>query len=397
MSCNHCLSAQDSHHNLFRFHRSRMSNLSDSSTAAPLARQTLLHTSFATPWIDNATATNISGEGLDELDMQSTMILYVCDNHSMDSCNTKLAWKYLVVILNFTAILVNTLHLMLLNKLTSVRGTSYLFILKLISIADIYSTLNILSFFCAFNKLFLGEHIYYAALLAAIKNHCGLVRFDTLAVASIERYLSICYPLHGSLCCDWLTRRNHLVQLIAISFWISSLLVSFFTKFLFSNELCMAPMHGPTNIGNTPSISMLVNTGYTSILSLIMLFSHIATLRQLKHIRGRGERIQGADDRLSTQAVYYILTINIMYYICLVPAVIIMILKPLGLAVDDLAWSIYTLYSCYGSANVVLYGWRNSSYRALARGLLMRNKTSPQMSQRNGRLTTSRPAANSTS
>ena len=368
-------------HNLLMFHRSRMANLNNLSTTAATISQQRLRTSFLTPWFDNMTANNMSGDGLSG-NLQSTMLLSVCENHSMDQCNTELAWKYLVVTLNITSILVNTLHLVLLNRIAALRGTSYLFILKLISIADIYSTVNILACFCDFHRLFLGENIYYAALLAAIKNHGGLVRFDTLAVASIERYLSICYPLCGSLHCDRLVSRKNLVRLIAVSFWTFSLLVSFFTMFAFSDGLCLAPMFGPSNIRNTPSISQLVNMGYIIILTIIMLFSHIATLRQLKLIQRRGDHMQGAaDDRLSTQAVYYILTINIMYYICLVPAVIIIILKPLGLTVDDLAWSIYALYSCYGSANVIVYGWRNSSYRTLAIALLVRNKTSPQQSQ----------------
>ena len=68
----------------------------------------------------------------------------------------------------------------------------------------------------------------------------------------------------------------------------------------------------------------------------------------------------------SSRADSYMIIINIMYYICLVPGVIIMILQPLGYAISSHAkWVIYALYSCYGILNVVAYGLRMKSYRVV--------------------------------
>lgn len=323
---------------------------------------------------------------------QNTQLLQICPGDSLDRCYTKYAWKFLVAALNFSSILVNVLHIALLHRVTALRGSTYLFILQLISIADIYATLNVLACFCSFHKLFLGEHVYYAAALAAIKNHAGLVRFDTLAVASLERYLSICYPLLGTSYCDRYWSRNSQIKWTAAFFWIASLAISFASTFVFDEELCMDPMFGPSTTSLALSVSRLLYTSYVLFLTLLMLFCHINTMRQLQSM-GRLRNRRYTQDRTSTQAAYYILIINVMYYVCLIPAVLVIIIQSNTQAyIDTIGWVIYALYSCYGILNVVVYGWRTNSYRTVAQNIFSRNRITPTDNQQNNRIAENRVA-----
>ena len=145
----------------------------------------------------------------------NTMVLTMCGVETMDRCYTQYGFKYTVVILNIISVFVNISHIRILRRMATSNSATYMFVLQLISAADLQSTLHMFTCFCSIHELFVGQHIYYAAALAAIMSHSGLVKYASLATASIERYLSLCHPLYGTLRCDRFCSRLTQIKITA--------------------------------------------------------------------------------------------------------------------------------------------------------------------------------------
>ena len=293
------------------------------------------------------------------LDNTTSRLLQMCGDDTLSRCYTYEVAKYIVLGLNILSVLVNISHIVLVRRVPELHCSTYLFILQLISVADIYSTTSLLSILCPLNEALLGKNIYYASLVGTIDSHGGLIRFDTLAVASLERYLYICWPIFGTLRSDRICTRLTLVKIIALIFWTTSFILSLIENFVFNFDMCLLPFNGPST---SSSLTRILSTSYISVLTLLMLTCHINIIYRLREAGVTREN----KNKNSSRAASYIIIINIMYYVCLVPGVIIMILQPLGYAISSHAkWVIYALYSCYGILNVVAYGLRMKSYRVV--------------------------------
>ena len=311
---------------------------------------------FRVPWEDNEMMMINATTG-DTYSDSTGMLLRMCGNSTLDQCyTTGTAPKYVILGLSILTVLVNVFHILLVRRVSELHGSTYLFILQLISVADIYSTANLLSLFCLLTKVLLGKNIYYASVVNLIKAHSGLIRFDTLAVASLERYLYICWPIFGTLRSDNICNRLTLVRIIAVSFWAMSFIVLLVQNFLLNHDVCLLPLYGPsTSSGST----RLLSGSYVAALTILMLICHIKIIYRLHRSATTGED----RNRNASRAASYIIIINVMYYVCLIPGMVTMILQPLGVDISHAKWVIYTLYCSYGILNVVVYGLRMKSYR----------------------------------
>ena len=337
-------------------HQTRMSNMSN-TTQWGLPQIEDIGASWD-PWKDDGMMINTT---TNETTLRNTaMVLKMCGNSTLDQCyTTGIVPKNIVIGLNVLSVLVNVFHILLVRRVSELQGSTYLFVLQLISVADIYSATNLLSILCRLHKALLGRNIYYTSVVGLIKSHGGLIRFDTLAVASLERYLSICYPIFGTLRWDRICNRLTLVKIIASIFWTTSFILSLIENFVFNIDMCLLPFNGPST---SSTLTRILSTSYITVLTVVMLTCHISII-----IRLRRTGVTREDkNKNSSRAASYIMIINSMYYLCLVPGVIIMILQPLGYAISSHAkWVIYALYSCYGILNVVAYGLRMKSYRVV--------------------------------
>ena len=301
----------------------------------------------------------------------NTMVLAMCGVETMDRCYTQYGFKYTVVILNIISVFVNISHIRILRRMATSNSTTYMFVLQLISAADLQSTLHMLTCFCSIHELFVGQHIYYAAALAAIMSHSSLVKYASLATASIERYLSLCHPLHGTLRCDRFCSRLTQIKITAACFWCSTIFVPFITKFF--DDLCMGPMFGPINAEKTKGVSlMLLDAVYIFAITMLMLFSHINTQRQIVSMRSFQDASENRNVKLATK---YILIINILYYTCLLPGIVVMALKRYGINASNFTWVANISYSSYGILNVLIYGLRSKAYRIQVKNTLFTRKT----------------------
>ena len=175
-----------------------MSNISNITREGLNQTDSVTMSMFRLEWEEGKVMTDIINATTSSetcLDNTTSRLLQMCGDDTLSRCYTYEVAKYIVLGLNILSVLVNISHIVLVRRVPELHCSTYLFTLQLISVADIYSTTSLLSILCPLHEALLGKNIYYASLVGTIDSHSGLIRFDTLAVASLERYLCICWPI----------------------------------------------------------------------------------------------------------------------------------------------------------------------------------------------------------
>ena len=289
-----------------------------------------------------------------------------CEGESMERCYRDYGWKYVLLTINVVSVAINIFHLIVLRRIPSLRGTAYLFILYQISVADMYSTIPVVKMLCSVHQLYLNKDLHIAALYASISDHCGLIKYNVLAVASFERYLSICCPFTDrtierlGITLD----RKQIIKMTSAVLWLCGLGLVFLKNFLFKTDLCVYSLRGPDNT-NTARSGYLV---LAFIAALTFLIAGL-NLRVLIELRNLAKRNQNQDSGSAKRATYYIIVISIAYYVCLLPSCVAFVLHSFGISLISVRWIIHIFYSFYGIFNVVIYGWIMKPYRQLVWGI----------------------------
>lgn len=297
-------------------------------------------------------------------------VLELCPNETMERCYNDVGWKITVVFINFLSLGVNVFHLIVISKLPSLRGTQYLLILQQISISDIYSTLPSVKMLCSIHQFLYGKDIRFAVLYVSVTEHCALIRHSMLAVACLERYISICCPYNRlSLCgneCTW--RKTSQIKAFIISVWIFSYVYIITKNYLFKDSLCLWAVYGPASKDYK---SGLVNLTYITVLLLCTLVCSTKIFLELREVNRRNPH---NSDTSVKRAAHYIIIINIAYYVCLIPTTAAVITATLRTNASShlipVRWMFHIFYCIYGIINVLIYGWAMKPYRTLVRQIL---------------------------
>ena len=227
-------------------------------------------------------------------------ILLMCPHDSMDRCYGDYVWKYSLASINLISIVVNIFHTVILSKLRAMRGTPYWFVLQQITVADIYATLPIFRIFCFYHSLYYGKHIMFGVMFATIHDHCGLMRYNVLAAASIERYLAICQPLGGKLACVQTWSRGEKVKLTS-AIWVAALVFVLSKNYFFRYDLCVWALYGPANLDSLKSSIFLLS--YMIVLTAAIVVFNIKVLRKLNRLTSRNP--PRSRMKLARRTVYY--------------------------------------------------------------------------------------------
>ena len=294
-------------------------------------------------------------------------ILLMCSHDSMDRCYSDYAWKYLIFTLSIISVVVNAFHLFVLKRLPAIRGTSYLFVLQQITVADIYASVMNGQLLCFYHRLYVNKHIMIGVLFATLHEHCGFVRFNALAVASIERFLSLCHKKGGDMVCFSLWSRACRIKVTSAVLWFFALIYLFLRNYLFREKLCVWALYGPSTKGSAKSSAMFFS--YIAGATLIIVVCNFKVLRELKKIAS--QRQPSDRDNQAKRAVYYLMIINVAFYTCLIPLGVLVTLGPLGISITKARWVIHLFYTSYGIFNVVIYGFVMKPYRTLISALFL--------------------------
>ena len=298
----------------------------------------------------------------------SNPTLQLCDGAIIERCYTDFGWKYLILTINALSVVINLVHMILMSRLPSLHNTSYHFILQQISIANIYAVIPSVTFLCSVHKLYYGQDLRIAAIYAIIIEHCGMVKYNTLFIASLERYLSICHPLSGQQtnCMDKLLDRKQKIKLFSIFFWIFGLGLAFVKNYVFRQHLCLLEFAGPTNRSSKAARNFVFV--FMIIQTLFILAFNVRVLIELRKMQRRNHL---CDHSFTRRASHYIIAISLAYYFCLFPTCVAFILKSFDVSLWSYRWPLQILYCVYGIFNVVIYGWVMKPYRLLVKKMFV--------------------------
>lgn len=303
-------------------------------------------------------------------------VLGVCGVETMDTCYQDYGWKYGLVALSSLSLIVTLFHLMVLQRVPPLYGSSYLFVLRQISVAEIYASVHLLNILCPFHQLYLGKDIRIAAMVATVNNHSSLMQYTVLTVACLERYLSVCRPLVMATAEVW--TRKHLIKSISAFFWVTSLSLCLTKNFVFHKELCLLPLHGPsTPYIKTPTAGILI-IGYIGIITITMICCHIKVALALRQRDARARSSQFKKSQYTKQSAQFVIAIHIVYYICVGPAVIFVTTMAFGRPVTAAKYIVKIFCVLYGLIHILIFERMTKAYRSIVLKFLKRsNKTAP--------------------
>ena len=291
--------------------------------------------------------------------------LQVCTVDTISRCYSDFALKAIIISISIISVAINIFHLIVIGKLSSIRGSTYLIMLQQISAADIYSTLTILNFLCPIAELYNGMDLRLAAIMATLQGHCGLSRLSVLAVASYERYLTICCPIEDEKVCGM--KRHSQVKVMLTCLWIVPFFVPFIKNFIFREHLCLWALFGPGILG-APHSGIIV----TIYVLFLILFIISCSIRVLVSLRKLQQQTTSDDaNYVARKAAHYIIIINVAHFICLIPAYSSLIIMSFGVSVISTRWVVHFAYSLYGIFNVVIYGWLMQPYRQFVKNVVL--------------------------
>lgn len=157
-------------------------------------------------------------------------------------------------------------------------------------------------------------------------------------------------------------------------FCIGSLVFSVIKNYFFRKDLCLWALYGPATIGS--SGSSLCIFSYILFMTVIIVVCNAKVLIKLRRVRSQNlqHSQQQRSNNLARRGFFYVMIVNIVFYICLIPTTVLVILGPLGQPILKARWAVHLTFSFYGILNVFIYGWILKPYRTLVRNILTCSK-----------------------
>lgn len=297
-------------------------------------------------------------------------------NHSTELCDGvsepcgEFKWEITAIVTNTLGIVANMIHLLILFKITNMRGTAYLRILQIMSVVDILSSLtNMLRKACSIRHFYYQTSLVISAVSSTLFDAPSLWRYYVLVLATVDRYTAICRPFQYNE--SLTTKRTTLCNVMAMGFVVLELAVR---DFIFYDKICIDAVAGPSNIANRGGPAI-----YTSVVIAIPFFLTVTLscfiMGELYRMRKRSMNDQ---QQSITNAAKYILILNFVFAVCLMPAVIWVLYSAVSLRNINVTfvWITVETFAAYSIINCIIYGWMSKSYQQTAARMLGLRPTS---------------------
>ena len=285
----------------------------------------------------------------------------LCPRSGGEICGP-LGWEFMVVFVNCVGILVNIMHLVILARLDSLRGTRYLIVLQQIAVADIFCSIgNAVRLMCPVHVS--SRHLAAGIFVSSMSDALAGWRYYIVGFACIERYMAVCKPFFYN--------GHFVVTNIGKLMWISFVFClgnSFARDMIFQDELCLDTALGASNTyEHLPAAMYTIAVGAAPLIVSAVLSVFI--LIELQKMRKRN--LSDKQKEVNNAAVYILIT-NFVLVACLLPFLLdfgLTALTTVYVETHLLSWISILAFGLYGTANTVVYGWRNKAYINKAKSL----------------------------
>ena len=290
--------------------------------------------------------------------------------------------------LNLLSVFINSLHLFILSKISSLRGTPYLCLLQFIAGVDVADGLVCALRASCFPRKLLQSSRPLSAVVTVFASLLTLKYYMVLSIV-IERVLALVFPMKY--------KTNLFIR--KISLWLSLqiavvMLESVVHNAFCYNDICISTHYGPNDIsGFWPSkIIIAMRVAVSLVIAALM----ARVFYELWKMRKQSLTNQQREIIAATKSVMIICG---MLICCLFPPFISLSLirnhSVTHRATSPISLIAFILYSIM---NCIVYGWRTKKYRQVVADLFgCRSKSSPTNSSTNGHSRNSDIVATSTS
>lgn len=282
--------------------------------------------------------------------------------------------------INCVSILLNILHLLILNDMKELKTTKYFWVLTNISVTDITTNIILIVYLnCDIRQLILQLPVTAAywtfKAIGNLTGYASLLRFMVFLVASVEKYVGVCRPYSYSTHVLIVNLKSFTVFLYVLAFLLKAV-----GSLVIAHPLCQASLKvqvaGKTLTGSLVGSLYVMTVLTLSILITVLLVKVWRKLREMVSSNA-------ANNKVLMAASKYIILIYVIYQSSLISTVMFVIctiLKVSPLITDRVEAVGAVLTSLYSIVNIPLFAFFHPKYLHVVRShLKLRrfNKVSP--------------------
>ena len=272
---------------------------------------------------------------------------------------------------NVASIIINLLHLFMLQRILRVKESNYFWILFNLTLGDIAMSLAVVLVVSC--KRWVSLNCFMIVMSYAFGSCVFQIRYWLLLLAVIERYYAVCRPF------QYTTSKfiSNIGKWTAVA-WILNAALALASNIF--DHLRFDTIQ--SEVSKYLTVTVIVATIAPSVISTVLLIKIAAELKNMKR-----QRNTPGENKESRSATNYIIGVFIMFYISLIPTLVYAGLQVMSKnkARTDFTWlSSLALFThlLYGIGNVVLYGVLNKAYvakiKSICQSLCQNTQVHPQ-------------------
>lgn len=291
----------------------------------------------------------------------SNYTIYFCKGDTKDCFQP---YNHLIGGANYLSILVNVLHIIVLSQMQELKSTKFFWVPIQLSINEIFSSFSLILYFgCEIKLAILNLPARTSYWIFA--GYVTLCRYTILLFSSLERYIAVIHPLDYQT--NTFVKKKNLVTGILM---VPLLLLAIFVDRINPLPFCKSPLTVDNEIGKEMKLKIF----YFLMVALFSIAISVLLLKVWHKLKtmSKGQLPGGRADKLRTTSQYIIWTF-ILHQLINLPIILFLAFQLSNLSpyvVHTTQALTVIIGSCYGFANIWVFGYFNSDYWKSAKTIL---------------------------